>query len=148
VGVGDKAPAFVATTIDGQKVSLDNSRIEKPVFLVFWATWCPFCEAAIPRLKEIYAAYGQKDVTFIAINPGVHDSLRKTQLYVEKYKIPYPVVYDEGGTIAKSFGINGVPTVIIVDKKDIVRHRGDIPDNIEQAIKPVAPEVCAAALTP
>jgi peroxiredoxin len=146
VGVGDKAPAFTATTIDGQKVSLDNSRIEKPVFLVFWATWCPFCEAAIPRLKEIYAAYGQKDVTFIAINPGVHDSLRKTQLYVEKNHIPYPVVYDEGGVIAKSFGVNGVPTVIIVDKNDIVRHRGDIPANIEQTIKPVEPEIRAAAL--
>jgi thiol-disulfide isomerase/thioredoxin len=148
VGVGDKAPAFQATTIDGQKVSLDNPGIEKPVFLVFWATWCPFCESAIPRLKEIYSAYSPKDMTFLAINPGVNDSLRKTQLYVEKHQIPYPVVYDEGGAISKSFGITGVPTVIIVDKKDIVRHRDGIPDNIEQAIKPVAPEVRAAALRP
>jgi thiol-disulfide isomerase/thioredoxin len=147
VGVGDKAPAFQATTIDGQKISLDNPRIEKPLFLVFWTTWCPFCEEAIPRLKEIYAAHGEKDLTFLAINPGVNDSLRKTQLYVEKYRIPYPVVYDEGGVISKSFGINGIPTIIIVDKNDIVRHRGGIPDNIEQAIKPVTPEVRAATLT-
>ncbi len=148
VGVGDKAPAIEATTIDGQKVSLDNPGIAKPVFLVFWTTWCPFCEAAIPRLKEIYSKYSPNDMTFLAINPGVNDSLRKTQLYVEKYQIPYPVVYDEGGVISKSFGINGVPTIIIVDKDDIVRHRGDIPENIEQAIKPVVPEVRAAALSP
>jgi thiol-disulfide isomerase/thioredoxin len=146
VGVGDKAPTFQATTIDGQKVSLDNPGIEKPVFLVFWATWCPFCETAIPRLKEIYSTYSPKDLTFLAINPGVNDSLRKTQLYVEKHQIPYPVVYDEGGAISKSFGINGVPTVIIVDKNDIVRHRDGIPDNIERAIKPVEPEVRAAGL--
>ncbi|MGO9567030.1 MAG: TlpA family protein disulfide reductase [Desulfomonilaceae bacterium] len=148
VGVGDKAPAFQATTIEGQKVSLDNPQSEKPLFLVFWATWCPYCEASIPRLKEIYSKYSPKDMTFLAINPGVNDSLRKTQLYTEKYHIPYPVVYDEGGAISKSFGINGVPTIIIVDKDDIVRHRDGIPDNIDEAIKSGTPEMRAARLTP
>lgn len=147
VGVGDKAPAIQATTIDGQKVSLDGLGSEKPLFIVFWTTWCPYCEASIPRLKEIYSAYSPKDMTFLSINPGVNDSLHKTQLYVEKHQLPYPVVYDEGGVISKSYGVNGVPTIIIVDKNDIVRHRDGIPDNIEQAIKPVTPEVRAAALT-
>lgn len=144
LGVGDKAPAFQATTIDGQKVSLNNPHSDKPLFLVFWTTWCPICEASIPRLKEIYSKYSPKDLTFLAINPGVNDSLRKTQSYVEKYQIPYPVIYDEGAAISKSFGINGVPTIIIVDKDDIVRHRGDIPDNIEQAIKVSTAETRAA----
>lgn len=139
VGVGDKAPAFEATTIEGQKVISDNPQSEKPLFLVFWSTWCPFCEEAIPRLKEIYSTHSTKDFTFLAINPGVNDSLRKTQLYVEKYHIPYPVVYDEGGVISKSFGINGVPTVIIVDKNKIVRHRDGIPDNIDHALREPAP---------
>jgi peroxiredoxin len=147
VGVGDKAPAFEATTIDGQKISLDNPQREKPLFLVFWTTWCPLCEASIPRLKEIYSQYSPKDMTFLAINPGVNDSLRKTQLYVEKYNIPYPVVYDEGGVISKSFGIHGVPTIIIVDKNDIVRHRDGIPDDIDEAIRSATPEMRAARLT-
>jgi len=134
VGVGDKAPAFQATTLDGQKVSLDNPE-GKPMFLVFWATWCPFCEEAIPRLKEIYSTYSPKGLTFLAINPAVNDSLRKTRLYVEKFHINYPVIYDEGATIAKSFGINGVPTVVIVDKNGIVRHRDGIPDNIDARLK-------------
>jgi len=147
VGVGDKAPAFQASTIDGQKASLGNPQSEKPLFLVFWATWCPFCEESIPRLKEIHSAYSPKDLTFLAINPGVNDSLRKTQLYVAKYQIPYPVVYDEGGVISKSFGINGVPTIIIVDKNDIVRHRDGIPDNIDEAIRSATPEMSAARLS-
>jgi peroxiredoxin len=147
VGVGDKAPSFQATTIDGQKVGLDNPQSEKPLFLVFWATWCPFCEEAIPRLKEIYSAYSPKDLTILAINPGVNDSLRKTQLYVEKHHIPYPVVYDEGGVISKSFGINGVPTIIIVDKIHIVRHRDGIPENIDEAIRSATSEMHAARLT-
>jgi peroxiredoxin len=147
VGVGDKAPAFQATTIDGQKISLDNPQSEKPLFLVFWTTWCPLCEASIPRLKEIYSKYSPKDMAFLAINPGVNDSLRKTELYVEKYHIPYPVVYDEGGVISKSFGINGVPTVIIVDKTNVVRHRDGIPDDIDETIRSATPEMSAARLT-
>ena len=86
-------------------------------------------------------------MTFLAINPGVNDSLRKTQLYVEKYNIPYPVVYDEGGVISKSFGIHGVPTIIIVDRNDIVRHRDGIPDDIDEAIRSATPEMRAARLT-
>jgi peroxiredoxin len=86
-------------------------------------------------------------MTFLAINPGVNDSLRKTQLYVEKYHIPYPVAYDEGGAISKSFGINGVPTIIIVDKNDIVRHRGGILDNIDEAMRSATPEMTAVKLT-
>jgi peroxiredoxin len=147
VGVGDKAPAFQAITIDGQKVSLDNPRSDKPLFLVFWTTWCPLCEASIPRLKEIYSKFSPKDITFLAINPGVNDSLRKTQLYIEKNQIPYPVVYDEGGVISKRYGINGVPTIIMVDKNDIVRHRDGIPDDIEEAIRSATPEMSAARLT-
>jgi peroxiredoxin len=147
VGVGDKAPAFQATTIDGQKISLDNPKSEKPLFLVFWTTWCPVCEESIPRLKEIYSKYSPKDLTFLAINPGVNDSLRKTRLYVDKYHIPYPVMFDEGGVISKSFGINGVPTIIIVDKNNIVRHRDGIPDNIDEAIRSATPEMSSAGLT-
>ncbi len=86
-------------------------------------------------------------MTFLAINPGVNDSLRKTRLYVEKFQIPYPVMFDEGGAISKSFGINGVPTIIIVDKNNIVRHRDGIPDNIDEATRSATPEKSAARLT-
>jgi hypothetical protein len=56
-------------------------------------------------------------------------------------------VYDEGGVISKRFGINGVPTIIMVDKNDIVRHRDGIPDNIDEAIRSATPEMRAARLT-
>lgn len=149
VGVGDKAPAFQAVTIDGQNISIDNPTNAKPVLLVFWATWCPYCEAAVPKLKKIYSAYSPKDLTFVSINPGVNDSLRKVRLFVEKYNLPYPVIYDKGGAISKTFGVNGVPTVIIVGRNDIVRYRGGIPSDIDKLIKPPspAPEIRSAALT-
>jgi peroxiredoxin len=120
VTIGDKAPSFQAVTLTGQTVSLADVKQSKAMVLVFWSTWCPFCEAAIPEFKDVYAKYAQKGVLFLAINPGVNDSLRKTQLYVEKFGISYPVVYEERGSISRSFGINGVPTVIMVDNTETI----------------------------
>lgn len=122
LGVGDMAPAFQAVTLTGQTVSLDDVKNARAMVLVFWATWCPFCEAAIPEFKEVYSKYGPKGVIFLAINPGVNDSLRKTQLYVEKFGIPYPVIYEGRGTIARNYGVNGVPTVVMVDNTGTVRY--------------------------
>jgi peroxiredoxin len=95
VGVGDKAPAFQATTIDGQKISLDNPQREKPLFLVFWTTWCPLCEASIPRLKEIYSNTAQR-YGLSRDQPGVNDLPQDSTLR-RKIQYPYPVVYDEEG---------------------------------------------------
>ena len=69
VTVGDKSPSFQAVTLTGQTVSLADVKASKAMVLVFWATWCPFCEAAIPELKDIYAKYSRKGVLFLAINP-------------------------------------------------------------------------------
>jgi len=38
--VGDRAPDFNATTLDGKKIAYFSSlKGKKPVYLIFWATW-------------------------------------------------------------------------------------------------------------
>ena len=54
IEIGDKAINFTGTTVDGKKISLDQYKGKKAVWLVFWATWCPYCEKEIPALKELY----------------------------------------------------------------------------------------------
>jgi hypothetical protein len=44
--------------------------------------------------------------------------------------------------ISKSFGIHGVPTIIIVDRNYIVRHRDGIPDDIDEAIRSLPRDAC------
>lgn len=125
LSVGEKAPDFQARTLSGKPVGLADAKDAKAMVLVFWATWCPYCEVAIPILKEAYAKYGSAGVVFFAINPGLNDSLRKVELYASKHEFPYPVLYDEKGAISRLFGIQGVPTVFIVDPDGIIRYIGN-----------------------
>ncbi|MCP4353460.1 MAG: TlpA family protein disulfide reductase [Desulfobacterales bacterium] len=131
--VGEKSPDFVLKTIDGTEFRSEEIKDRKPLFLVFWATWCPVCKKEIPKVKDIHAAFQPKGLDVLAINVGVNDSLAKTKRYANKYKMSYPVSFDEGSKVTKSFKVQGTPTVIIVDRRGIVRYRSaEIPDDLEK----------------
>ena len=66
------APDFILQDINGELVDLNNFK-EKTVLLVFWATWCPHCKVEIPKLKDIYKNYKDKDFDILAIR--VYDNL-------------------------------------------------------------------------
>ena len=121
--VGQECPQFDLKIIDGPKVHWDGIKGKSPLMLVFWATWCRGCKEEIPELKKICAEFEPKGVKIIAVNPGVNDSLERIKRFIKKYKISYPVAFDQKGTIVESFKIVGLPTVIIVDKDGIIRYR-------------------------
>ncbi|MBI5248749.1 MAG: TlpA family protein disulfide reductase [Desulfomonile tiedjei] len=138
--VGDPVPGFETKSLEGKSISSDSIKGKNSLFLVFWATWCENCKKEIPRLKEIYSTYVPKGMTFLAINTSVNDSLKKAKRYVEKYEIPYPVIFDSGSEITKRFAVRGTPTIIIVDKQGIIRYRsadlpGDLAEHFEALMK-------------
>ncbi len=127
VQVGEPMPSFSLTTLDGEVIESSSLVGEKPVFFVFWATWCPNCKAEIPHINEMAEEFGPKGMTFLGINVGVNDSEKKVRRYAEKYKMHYPLYFDEGSKLTRTFKVAGTPTVIIVDKNGIVRYRDVAP---------------------
>jgi thiol-disulfide isomerase/thioredoxin len=57
------APDFTFELADGTTFTL--SEAGKPVYLVFWAEWCPICRKELPVVDEISARYAGQ-VEFIA----------------------------------------------------------------------------------
>jgi peroxiredoxin len=125
--VGEVMPSFSLTTLDGKVIESSDLIGNNPTFLVFWATWCPNCEAEIPHINEMAEEFGPKGMVFLGVNVGVNDSLKKVNRYAEKYNIRYPLYFDEGSTLTRKFKVAGTPTVIIVDKSGIIRYRGVAP---------------------
>lgn len=39
VDVGDEAPHFITTSLDGKKIDYSTFKGKKPLYLIFWATW-------------------------------------------------------------------------------------------------------------
>ena len=53
IAESDRSTDFTLPDLDGRPVTLGRYLGKKPVLLVFWATWCPECKAAIPEINAM-----------------------------------------------------------------------------------------------
>ena len=60
-------------TLEGKTITLAELMNDKPVFINFWATWCPPCVAEMPGISQLHEKYGDKVSFILASNesPGV-----------------------------------------------------------------------------
>ena len=58
---------FVATTIEGKRISLEDLR-GKVVVMNFWATWCPPCMREMPAVEQLASRYKNKGLVVISVN--------------------------------------------------------------------------------
>ena len=91
----------------------------KFVIIDFWATWCGPCRKAIPELNEIAKEFS-KDVVVIGISDEPVEKIKAMKEPV----IEYYYGVDTKKTMDKILEIKGIPHVIIIDPKGIVRWEG------------------------
>ena len=58
--VGYRIPSFTLTTYPGNGSINVTPNVHKPMFINFWASWCPPCQAEAPDLEKAYKKYGQQ----------------------------------------------------------------------------------------
>lgn len=114
--VGDAAPPFVLTLIDGTNVSSDQLR-GQVVVLNFWATWCGPCKAELPLLDQYYElqkAHGLK-VYAIATEDSV-PLFQMKKLFAAMHLSP------ARGIKGPYAALGAVPTNYIIDRSGHVRY--------------------------
>jgi cytochrome c-type biogenesis protein len=107
------AKDFTLEKIGGGTLSLSSYK-GNIVLLDFTTTWCYWCEVQAPHVEELYKNYSNKNFTVISI-----DCKEEPQIVKSKYpsgKHIFPVVLDKDGSVSYSYGINGYPTFLLVDK--------------------------------
>ena len=118
--VGERAPDFTTTGLDGQTVSLSDFR-GQPVLINFWATWCVACRKEMPDFQTIYDIYGSDGFVILAVN--YQESPAAVRDYVDEMELSFPVLLDESGTINDDlFGENipGYPTSFLLDADGVI----------------------------
>ena len=110
-----KVPEIAVNSITGEAIKLYE---EKNNFTIinFWATDCPGCIKEMPGLVAIYNQFREQGLEIIAVSMS-YDPPNQVLNFTQKNKIPFPVVLDVDGQIARSFGdIRLTPTSILIDK--------------------------------
>ena len=115
------AADFTLPDLDGRPVTLGAYLGKTPVLLVFWATWCPECKAAIPEINAL--ATGPLAGKLQVFGLDFRESREKVALAVMSRGIRYPVLLDERGQAARAYGIVGIPTYVLIDRRGNVVYR-------------------------
>ena len=86
------------------------------ILLNFWATWCAPCKEEMPSLDQLQDHKDFTNLKIFPINIG-QDNLEKSLNFFEDLEIKNLEVYfDSPITLAKKFGLRGIPTSILIDK--------------------------------
>lgn len=97
--------------------------LDKPVFINYWATWCPPCRAEMPALAKLYQQYGQ-DIHFLFISS---QPMGKQQDFLKQHDYDMPV-YQLASRPGGSFAYSALPTSLIInrDNRIILRKEGAV----------------------
>lgn len=118
----DPAPAVAFSTITGQQMGLQQLR-GKMVLVNFWATSCPGCVQEMPKIAETYKQYHAKGFEVVAVAMD-YDPPDHVLHFSNKNALPFPVVLDADGLIAKAFGdVQVTPTSYVIDQQGNIVQR-------------------------
>ena len=101
--VGDSAPTLTANDQDGKPLSLEAT-YKKGVTLVYFYPKAdtPGCTAEACSLRDSYTDLRAKGLQVIGVSEDKADDQKKFQ---EKYKLPFSLIADSDGAVAKAFGV-------------------------------------------
>jgi peroxiredoxin len=108
------APNFTLKDVaSGNQVSLSDFR-GRPVVLVFWATWCGYCEREMSALKTVYNDYQDHGLVILAINAG--ESASDVRSYRKSHNLPFNCLLDPKRSSLKSYKVTAFPTNVFIDR--------------------------------
>ncbi len=122
--VGKPARDAPLTMLDGGSTSLSTFR-GHPVWLNFFATWCPPCKAEMPEIERRYHRLHPKGLAVVGVDQDETPEL--IARFVKPRAITFPIVIDEGPAAA-AYDVFALPTSVFIDAHGIVRavHTGQL----------------------
>ena len=112
----------------GKKVRLNDFK-GRAVVINFWATWCVPCKEEMP-LFERYARRAGNQVVWLGVNEL--ESAQAVNVFIQEFKISFPIVLDSDGQVAQDYYVRGYPTTFFVDANGVLRaqHLGQVNEEL------------------
>ena len=118
-GPAPAAPDFSLPARDGGEVRLSELR-GQVVMINFWATWCGPCRQEMPLLQQIHAKYEPLGFTMLGVN--VEPDSVAAQNWLKGMPVTFPILFDRKSEVSSSFGVEAMPSTVLIDREGHVRH--------------------------
>ena len=126
----DQQAPELAGIVDGKTIQLndlDGNPIRKadlrgrPVWINFFATWCPPCQTETPTLRKLYETHKAEGLALVGVSvqESSPDDVRR---YAQTYGLDYTIGFDATSAIFKTYQAYGLPTQLFIDREGVIRY--------------------------
>jgi peroxiredoxin len=116
---------FSLRTTDGQTITSDSLRGE-PVVLAFGASWLPLSKAQLQGVRKLADEYSDRGLVVYWVSTESEDPKSKNyasddnlRAFAQKYGLKVTVLRDPDGATSKKFGVDQLPSFVIIDKHGV-----------------------------
>ena len=113
---------FSLRTIDGQTITSDSLRGEV-VVMAFGASWLPLSKTQLLGVRKLADEYSDRGVVVYWVSTESEDPKSKNfasddqlRAFATKYGLKVTVLRDPDGATSKKFGVDQLPSFVIIDK--------------------------------
>lgn len=133
---GDKAPSFDAPTNGGGKLSLADFRGQNVILYFYPKDDTPGCTKEACAFRDHFAAFKKKGAVVLGVSV---DPVKAHDKFVEKFKLPFPLISDEDKKIVEAYGVWGQK--VFMGRKYLGVHRVTFLIGPDGKIKNIWPKV-------
>lgn len=150
--LGTLAPEFkLIDTVTDQKMDLITLKGERGTVIFFICNHCPFVLHINSELVKMANEYLQKGISFVAISSNdvvnyPQDGPDKMKEHANKFKYPFPYLYDEDQSVAKAYDAACTPDIYVFDQNLKLVYRGQLDDSRPENGIPVTGKDLRSAL--
>jgi len=131
--VGEKAPAFTLTDLEGNTHSLADYQ-GKVVILEWVNPECPFSDRHAREKTMATLADRHGDVVWLGVNSTAdgHSNYMPPadhKAWADERGIDYAILYDSSGEVGKAYGAKTTPHMYIIDETGTIAYNGAIDDD-------------------
>lgn len=114
---------FSLRSIDGQTVTSESLKGEA-VVLAFGASWLPLSKTQLQGIRKLADEYSDRGLVVFWVSTESEDAKSKNyasdaqlRAFAQKYGLKVTVLRDPDGVVSKRFGVDQVPSIVVLDKQ-------------------------------
>lgn len=112
---GSAAPPLNLPLADGSGSLGLHALAGHPVYLNFFASWCPPCNMEAPALGQLAKEYAPRGLVMLGVDE--QESADRALGFRTRYALPYRILLDRDGSAGAPYGASALPVQALIDRK-------------------------------